>query len=288
MFGWRETATGWLRRKTPGAFHGSEFARFAIRVLHQQPGGKVFEQSHSAVATWVRGQLFVSELNFIAANPHQVQASKPGMHWIYHTVREVLSSWGYWALLLGIFGESVGFPLPGETLLMFASFLSNKQSGLQIQFVIPIGIVAAVMGDNFGYWIGRHFGSTFIRWAKKVLRVDDEDVRTARHLIATHGGRTIFFSRFIFGLRTIAGPMAGSLDMDWKRFFKFNLLGAATWVTTMSFMGYVFANEFDSLLDYIEKASWAIAGGLVLTGYLIWRRQKHQYQQQEHSANSSS
>jgi membrane-associated protein len=149
------------------------------------------------------------------------------MHWIYDTVREVLSSWGYWALLLGIFGESVGFPLPGETLLMFASFLSHKESGLRIQFVIPIGIVAAVMGDNLGYWIGRHFGKTFIHWAKKLLHVDDEDVRTARHLIATHGGRTIFFSRFIFGLRTIAGPMAGSLDMDWKRFFKFNLLGAA-------------------------------------------------------------
>jgi len=210
------------------------------------------------------------------------------MHWIYDTVREVLSSWGYWALLLGIFGESVGFPLPGETLLMFASFLSHKESGLRIQYVIPIGIVAAVMGDNLGYWIGRHFGKTFIRWAKKLLHVDDEDVRTARHLIATHGGRTIFFSRFIFGLRTIAGPMAGSLDMEWKRFFKFNLLGAATWVTAMSFLGYAFANEFDSLLDYIEKASWVIAGGLLLTGYLIWRRQKHQYRQQEHSAKRSS
>jgi hypothetical protein len=58
-------------------------------------------------------------------------------------------------------------------------------------------------------------------------------------------------------------------------------------VTAMSFLGYAFANKFDSLLDYIEKASWAIAGGLLLTGYLIWRRQKHQYQEQEHSASSS-
>ena len=171
--------------------------------------------------------------------------------------------------MLGIFGESVGFPLPGETLLMFASFLAHKQSALRIQWIVLIGIFAAMMGDNLGYWLGRHFGETFIRWAKKLLRIDDEDIKTAKHLIATHGGKTIFFSRFIFGLRTIAGPTAGSLDMEWKRFFRFNLMGAATWVTAMSFTGYAFASEFDTLLGYIEKGSWAVAGGLLLTGYLV-------------------
>lgn len=208
------------------------------------------------------------------------------MHWIYHTIRHVLVSWGYWALLLGLFGESIGLPLPGETLLMFASFLTRKHTGLHLQWVIPIGIAAAVMGDNLGYWLGRHFGKTLIRWAKTLLRLDDEDVKTAKHLIHTHGGRTIFFSRFIFGLRTIAGPMAGSLDMEWKRFFKFNLLGAVSWVTVMSLAGFAFANQFQSLLGYIEKASWAIAGGLLLTGYLIWRRQKHRYEEKVESGKA--
>lgn len=201
------------------------------------------------------------------------------MHWFYDTVRHFLSSWGYWALLLGLFGESLGLPLPGETLLMFASFLTHKESGLRIYWVIPIGIVAAVMGDNFGYFLGRHFGKTLIRWAKKILRMDDTDINTAKKLIKTHGGRTIFFSRFVFGLRTIAGPMAGSLGMEWRRFFRFNLAGAATWVVVMSLAGYEFANEFDTLLGYIEKASWGIAGGLLLTGYLIWRRAKKRYKQ---------
>ena len=206
------------------------------------------------------------------------------MHWFYETIRHFLVSWGYWALLLGLFGESLGLPLPGETLLMFASFLAHKEIGLHIQWVIPIGIVAAVMGDNLGYWLGSHFGKTFTRWAKKILRLDDTDIATAKKLIKTHGGRTIFFSRYVFGLRTIAGPMAGSLDMEWRRFFKFNLLGAGTWVVAMAFAGYAFANEFDTLLGYIEKASWAIAGGLLLAGYLFWRRQKHRYQRQQRKA----
>ena len=199
------------------------------------------------------------------------------MHWIYHEIRQFLNTWGYWALLLGLFGESMGLPLPGETLLMLASFLTHKQSRIHIQWVIPIGIMAAVMGDNLGYWLGRHFGRTLIRWARKLLHLDDEDVQAARRLIATHGGRTVFLSRFIFGLRTIAGPMAGSLGMQWPRFFKFNLMGAATWVTSLAFIGYAFANEFDNLLGYIEKASWGITAGLFLAGYLYWRRQKNRY-----------
>lgn len=73
------------------------------------------------------------------------------MHCFYYTVRHALTSWGYLALLAGLFGESMELPLPGETLLMFSSFLTRKQTHLQMQWVIPVGIFAAVMGDNLGY-----------------------------------------------------------------------------------------------------------------------------------------
>ena len=208
------------------------------------------------------------------------------MHWLYHIVRELLTSWGYWAVLLGLLGENAGLPLPGETVLMFASFLSHKHTGLAIQWVILTGIGAAVTGDNAGYLLGRHFGKTLIRWAKKMLRLDDADIQAARDLLKRHGNRTIFFSRFIFGLRTIAGALAGSLGMEWKAVWKFNFLGAATWVCVMAWTGYAFANEFQTLLGYIEKASWAIAGGLLLIGYLLWRRQKHKFKERRHEAKS--
>lgn len=203
------------------------------------------------------------------------------MHWLLNEVRHALSTWGYWALLAGLFGESMGLPLPGETVLMFSSFLTRKQSHLQIQWVILVGIFAAVMGDNTGYLLGRHFGKTFIRWMKKLLRLDDPDIDAARDLVERHGGKTIFFSRWIFGLRMIAGPLAGSLGMTWLRFFKFNLLGAASWVLAMAFIGYAFASEFNTLLGYIERGGWAIAAGMLLLGYLIWRRQKHRYRQRQ-------
>lgn len=203
------------------------------------------------------------------------------MHWIYHTVRSLLDSWGYWVILLGLLGEDAGLPVPGETVLMFASFLAHKNGRLEIYWVILCGTGSAVLGDNIGFFLGRRFGKTFIGWAKKLFHLENEDIRAAKDLIRRHGGRTIFFSRFIFGLRTIAGPLAGSLDMEWKKFLKFNVLGAAAWVTTMAMAGYAFANEFQTLLGYIEKASWAMAAGLFIFGYLIWRRQKHNYRDRQ-------
>lgn len=204
------------------------------------------------------------------------------MHWIYHTIRAVLISWGYWAILAGLLGENAGLPVPGETVFMFASFLAHKHTHLALQWAILTGTGAAVLGDNAGYFLGRHFGPTFLRRGKRLFRLENEDIQAAKDLLRRHGGRTIFFSRFIFGLRTIAGPLAGSLEMEWKEFFKFNVWGAATWVSVVAIVGFAFANEFETLLGYMEKGSWAMAAGLFLAGYWIWHRQKRNFERRQH------
>ncbi len=203
------------------------------------------------------------------------------MHWIVHTVRAFLASWGYWAVVAGLIGEDAGLPVPGETVLMFAAFIAQKSHALSITWIIVAGTTAAIVGDNLGFVLGRHFGPTLIRWAKKLFHLGNIDIQAAKDLLRRRGGTTIFFSRFIFGLRTIAGPLAGTLGMSWKRFLKFNAAGAATWVTAIAFVGYGFANEFQTLLGYIEKASWAMAAGLFVLGYVIWRRQKSRFQQRQ-------
>jgi membrane protein DedA with SNARE-associated domain len=206
------------------------------------------------------------------------------MHWIYHIVRHLLLAWGYWAVLAALLAEDAGLPLPGETVLIFASFLSHKSGSMQLGWIIAIGILAAVMGDNIGYLLGHKFGPTLIRWTKAIVRLDDEDIRAAKDLIRRRGGTTIFFARFIFGLRTVAGPLAGMLDMAWKKFFLYNILGAAAWVTTIAVAGFLFANTFDTFLNYFETAGWALAAGLFALGYILWRRQKKRYQKTHHES----
>lgn len=195
------------------------------------------------------------------------------MHWLAHMVRLALERWGYLAEAAGLLGEDAGLPLPGETVLMFASFIAHKSQALSLWAVILIGIAAAACGDNLGYWAGRKLGPRLFRWLKRKFHMD-EDIAVAQDQIQLHGAATVFWARYIFGLRTITGPVAGALDMDWKRFLLYNVLGASTWVTLISVSGYLFADEFNSLAGYFEKASWAVTAVVFTIGYVLWRKKK--------------
>lgn len=159
------------------------------------------------------------------------------MHWIAHVVREFLVRWGYLALMAGLMGENAGLPLPGETVLMYSSFLARKSDGMSLMLVILVGVTAAIVGDNVGFLIGRHFGPRLLNWLKRHFHLDTQ-IAAATDQIHRHGGATIFWARFIFGLRTVAGPVAGALGMRWKRFAFFNALGAVCWVLAISLTAY--------------------------------------------------
>lgn len=205
------------------------------------------------------------------------------MQWLYHSVRHLLVHWGYWAVLIGILGEDAGLPLPGETILMFAAFLCEKGTGLHLLWIILIGIGAAIMGDNLGFFLGRKIGPRLIRWMRGASLVEVESVNVAKDQIRRHGAATVFWARYIVGLRVVAGPLAGVLGMEWRKFLLFNALGAACWVISITLLGYAFANSFQSLLTYFEKASWVMVIGLVTVGYLIWRHEKKLYEQRQQS-----
>ena len=122
------------------------------------------------------------------------------MHWVYHTVQSVLARYGYWAEIGTMLGENAGLPLPGETVLMFASFVAYKHNGLAIEWVIAAGVAAAIAGDNIGFFIGEKLGARLIRWMKKLFFMDDTDIGAAKDQMQRHGGATVFWARFIFGL----------------------------------------------------------------------------------------
>lgn len=107
----------------------------------------------------------------------------------------------------------------------------------------------------------------------------EEDIAVARDQIERHGKATVFWARYVFGLRTVTGPVAGALDMEWKEFLLYNAMGAATWVTSMALAGYLFAGAFRSFQDYFEKGSWAVSVGIFLAGYAVWRRRKKRYRE---------
>lgn len=197
------------------------------------------------------------------------------MHDLINTIRHFLVAWGYWAVALGLLLENAGVPVPGETVLILASVLSYNTHELRLPWIFVVGTIAATAGDNIGYWIGRKGGRPLLdRW-QRFFRVRDEHLASAEKLLARHGAAAIFLARFITGVRVIAGPLAGVLRMEWKRFALFNFLGALVWVVVIASLGYSFGSQWGRLLELMKEANWIILAVVaVAVLFFLWKRRR--------------
>jgi len=193
---------------------------------------------------------------------------------IVELIQESMARHGYWAVGLTLLLENAGLPLPGETILLLASFLAYSRHELQLPWIIGVAICAAALGDNIGFFIGDRGGHLFLRRYQKTLRIPQSHIDKGERIFAQYGAATIFFARFIFGLRVIAGPLAGVLRMPWKKFAIFNVLGATLWVLVISAIGYKFGKHWDQLIDFVRRMNLVvgIAALIVLLAVWLWRR----------------
>ena len=184
------------------------------------------------------------------------------------------SIFAYVALFFGIMLENAGIPLPGETMLLFASFLAFEHHELNLGLIIVVGTLACTLGDNLGYWIGNRGGRPLLHRYQKVFRVSDERIARGEKMFERFGPVTVFFARFVFGMRVIAGPMAGVLRMQWRRFVLFNFLGAMTWVTMISWVGYSFGQHWQRLLQIVSRVNAAVFVVAAIVVLALWWRYK--------------
>jgi len=162
----------------------------------------------------------------------------------------VLASWtamyGLWIyamLFLIIFCETglVVTPfLPGDSLLFTAGAIAAVGGGLDVWIVLVILIVAATLGDNVNYSIGRRFGRGLIDSGRIARVVKPEYIQRTDAFFEVHGGKTITLARFFPIIRTIAPFLAGIGEMHWRRFMAFNFVGAVVWVSAFVFVGFFF------------------------------------------------
>ncbi len=195
-------------------------------------------------------------------------------HHIVDLLRSVLVHYGYWAVAAMLLLENAGVPLPGETVLLLASFLAYTERDLQLGWIIVIGTVAATLGDNLGYALGLYGGRPLLERYRNIFRVSDSAMARGEGLFEQYGSVTILFARFVFGMRVIAGPLAGVLRMPWKKFVVFNLLGAALWVTVISLVGYSFGSRWRMLMHFMKRFDQALVVAFVLIAAFLWWRSR--------------
>ncbi len=160
---------------------------------------------------------------------------------------------GYPGLIGIVFAETgllVGFFLPGDSLLFTSGFLASL-GVMDVRLLLVALSIAAVLGDQVGFLIGRKAGEA-------LYRREDSRFFKRKHLVAAHafyekyGGKTIFLARFVPIIRTFAPTVAGAARMDYRRFVLFNIAGGISWVFSMVGGGYLLGQTFPGLKKHIE------------------------------------
>ena len=166
-----------------------------------------------------------------------------------------LHSIGYLAVALFVGIESLGVPLPGETMLITAAVFAATTHQLSIVGVILAAIAGAVVGDNIGFGIGWFGGYPLLRRFGKYIRLDEAKLKVGRYIFKRQGAKVVFFGRFVSVLRTYAAFLAGTNRMHWSRFLIANATGAVVWATLYGVGAY-------KASSVIAKLSTPVAIGL--------------------------
>lgn len=173
----------------------------------------------------------------------------------------------YAILFLIIFVETglVIMPfLPGDSLLFTAGLLCAQPSGLNIYVLIPLLIIAAVVGDNVNYFVGKYFSEHVLNWKfKGKPLVNPEWIEEVHRYFEKHGTKTIIIARFMPIVRTVTPFVSGVGKMTYKTFLPFDIFGGFIWVTSVSLAGYFLGN-----IPFVEKNLEKFILGIVFLSVL--------------------
>jgi membrane protein DedA with SNARE-associated domain len=174
-------------------------------------------------------------------------------------------------LFLAVAIESAGAPVPGETALIAAAVLASE-GHYSIFSVIVIAAAAAIIGDNIGYWLGRVGGRKLLfRWS--ITRGHFEKVLPpAERFFRKHGGKTVFFGRFIALLRVTAAWLAGITHMHWWQFLLWNAAGGVVWAAGVSILAYYAGQPVADAVDRYGLYAVVVLIVVGVIGLLIMRR----------------
>jgi len=207
-------------------------------------------------------------------------------------LKDLIADYGvtvvYCILFAIIFAESglfFGFFLPGDSLLLTAGLLAYKgvevngeELKLSLFVLMPLLFVAAVLGDNVGYWFGRKVGPPLFRRPQSLL-FRPKNLQAAKNFYDKHGGKTITIARFTPFIRTFVPIVAGAVGMEWRRFTFFNLFGGLLWAVGVTLAGYLLADAIPP--DVLDAYFLVIVFAVIIVSMMpalihLWRSERHE------------
>ena len=201
------------------------------------------------------------------------------MSFLSHSgVDHLITTYGYWALAAIIALESMAVPLPGETALIVAALIAATTDVLNIWIVIAVAAFGAIVGDIIGFWIGREVGFRWLVKYGRYLRITEPRIKLGQYLFLRHGGKVVFFGRFIAVLRVLAAFLVGANAMRWAPFLLANATGGIVWASSFGLGTYYLGKEMTRLAGPAEVGIGIAAGLIVITAIIFVRRHEAELQ----------
>src|SRR2546423_3629066 len=202
------------------------------------------------------------------------------LHLATSDLLRLLTTYGYLAVLVFVGIESIGIPFPGETMLLIAAIYAGTTHHLSIFLVILAAAAGAILGDNIGFWVGREGGYRLLRRYGRYIRLDERKLKLGLYLFRKHGGKVVFFGRFVAVLRALAAFLAGTNRMPWPRFLLFNALGGIVWATLYGIGGHALGNHIHRFTGPIGTITIVLAVILILVLLFLLRRNEHRLEEE--------
>jgi membrane protein DedA with SNARE-associated domain len=195
-----------------------------------------------------------------------------------------ITAYGYWAVAAVVALESMGLPMPGEATLIAAAILAGTAHALDIWFVVAAAAAGAILGDNVGFLVGREIGFRLLVRYGGYIGLTEARIKLGQYLFLRHGGKVVFFGRFVAVLRVLAAFLAGVNCMSWPRFLVFNAAGGLVWAASYGFGAWYLGKQLSRIAEPAEIALVIIAVIALAAGFLFLRRHEAQLQQQAEAA----
>jgi membrane protein DedA with SNARE-associated domain len=181
----------------------------------------------------------------------------------------LFQQYGYGVIFLGVMLESIGLPLPGESLLIAAAIYAGTTHHLNIFVLTPVAAAGAIIGDQIGYFVGRWIGFRILaRWGHKI-GLSDERLDLGRFLFRRYGGAVVFFGRFVAILRTFAAVLAGANRMPWHTFLMWNALGGIAWTGLYSVSAYLLGDAAKRISGPVGLVLAVIGGAALVAAFIF-------------------
>jgi membrane protein DedA with SNARE-associated domain len=188
-----------------------------------------------------------------------------------HALKHLLHDAGYGAVFGFVAIESLGVPFPGETMLSTAAAYAGATHVLSLWLIWLCAAAGAIIGDNIGFAIGHWGGYRLLRRFGPKVRLDTAKLKVGKLLFDRHGGKVVFFGRFVSILRTYAAFLAGTNRMRYWRFLAFNAAGGIVWSGIYA-VGFYYAGHAFSRARGSVDVGIGIAAGLIVIAFIVWVR----------------